>query len=251
MLERRVSASGEAKVAVRKIIEIDEEKCDGCGLCAEACHEGAIQIVGGKAKLVSESYCDGLGDCLGECPRGAITILEREAAPFDAAAGGDLLEREAAPFDAAAGGDILEREAAPFDAAAGGYRAPQLRQWPVQLMLVPPGAPFLQGADLLVTADCVPFATADYHRRYLTGKATVVGCPKLDDIQHYYEKLKEMFREARPRSITVLRMEVPCCGGISKAVERARNETVPHTDLQVITIGIRGEEESVESIPSP
>ena len=206
-------------MAVRKIIEIDEEKCDGCGLCAQACHEGAIQIVGGKAKLVSESYCDGLGDCLGECPRGAITILEREAAPFDAAPGGD--------------------------------RPPQLRQWPVQLMLVPPGAPFLKGADLLVTADCVPFATADYHHRYLAGKATVVGCPKLDDIQHYYEKLKEMFREARPRSITVLRMEVPCCGGIAKAVERARNETVSDTDLQVITIGIRGEEESVESIPSP
>lgn len=212
-------------MVVRKVVQIDEEKCDGCGLCATACHEGAIRIANGKARLVSDTYCDGLGDCLQECPRGAITIVEREADAFDAAA-------------------VLEH------LSTVGGATTRLRQWPVQLMLVPPTAPFLKGADILVTADCVPFAAADYHDRYLAGKVTVVGCPKFDDIQHYYDKLKLMFAEARPASITVVRMEVPCCGGIAKVVARARAEATPDTDLTVITVGIRGDEKSVERVQS-
>ncbi|MFH1501421.1 MAG: 4Fe-4S binding protein [Candidatus Eisenbacteria bacterium] len=245
-------------MAVRKIIQIDEAKCDGCGLCATACHEGAIQIIDGKAKLVSETYCDGLGDCLEECPQDAITIIERDAAEFDAAAVEAHLARQKANAGArpaatpcSCPGSALRDFDEPAPApASGDHIPPQLRQWPVQLMLVPPGAPFLKGADLLITADCVPFATADYHNVYLAGKVTVVGCPKLDDIQHYYEKLKLMFAEAMPSSITVLRMEVPCCGGIAQAATKARNEVVPGTDLDVVTIGVRGEEQSVEHVPS-
>ncbi len=178
------------RVAVRKIIVIDEEKCDGCGICADACHEGAIRIIDGKAKLVSESYCDGLGDCIDPCPQDAIT--------------------------------------------------------PVQLMLVPPNAPFIKDSDLLVCADCVPFAVPDFHNSCLAGRSVVVGCPKLDDSQYYYEKLKAMFTEARPRSITVVRMEVPCCGGLGKLVTAARNETAPDVPVEVQTIGIRGEIQRTE-----
>ena len=243
-------------MAVRDLIIIDEEKCDGCGLCADACHEGAIQMVDGKAKLISESYCDGLGDCLGECPQGAITIEKREAAPYDQAAVDAHLARTAkkgAPMPQSGGcpGSAVHTfEAAPTESAAAESPS-RLAQWPVLLNLVPVGAPFLAGADILVSADCVPVAAANYHDRYLAGKAVLVGCPKFDDIQHYYEKLKAMFAEAQPRSITVLRMQVPCCGGLSNVVVRARNESVPGTELSVITIGIRGEELGVERIPAP
>ena len=238
---------------VRTIITIDEDKCDGCGLCADACHEGAIRIVDGKAKRVSETYCDGLGDCIGECPRDAIRIEERDAASFDAKAVEAHLARARTAASPPAGrgwpGSALRSFEAAAPAISGGDVPSQLRHWPVQLMLVPPGAPFLKDADLLVTADCVPFAAADYHQKYLAGRAVIVGCPKLDDIQFYYEKLKSILAEARPRSITVLRMEVPCCGGIGQAVTRARNETVPDTDLKMITIGIRGDELRSEAIP--
>jgi NAD-dependent dihydropyrimidine dehydrogenase PreA subunit len=196
-------------VSLRKIIAIDEEKCDGCGLCATACHEGAIAIVDGKAKLVSETYCDGLGDCLGECPRGAITIEEREAPAFDAPAGG-------VPS--------------------------QLGHWPIQITLVPPEAPFLRGADILIAADCVPFAFADFHSRYLKGRALLVGCPKLDDLEFYRAKLTAIFAAARPRSLTVVRMEVPCCGGLTHAVAGARDAAIPGMPLEVVTIGIKGNE---------
>jgi ferredoxin len=222
------------EMPLRKLVVIDEEKCDGCGLCATACHEGAIQIIDGKARLVSESYCDGLGDCLGECPQGAITIEEREAAPYDQRAVDEHL--------AAVG---REEEAPPS------VRSSRLGQWPVQLMLVPVGAPFLKEADILVTADCVPFAAADFHDRYLAGKALLVGCPKFDDVRHYYEKLKQMFTESRPRSISVLRMQVPCCGGLANLVTRARNEAAPDTELSVVTLGIRGEKISEERVPPP
>jgi len=261
-------------MAVRKIIHIDEEKCDGCGLCADACHEGAIQIIDGKAKLVSESYCDGLGDCLGECPQDAITIEEREAADFDeeavkrhlAAKAGGEAPAQGCPGSAvrslrseggtpvgcpgSAARQLRPTGSAPSDdAQAAGADAPsRLGHWPVQLMLVPPNAPFLQGVDLVVAADCVPFALAGFHDRYLGDRAVVVGCPKLDDINHHYEKLKDMFREAQPRSITVVRMEVPCCGGIAKAVAQARGETVPETPLEIHTIGIRGEIKDVTKL---
>ncbi len=241
-------------MAVRKIIHIDEEKCDGCGLCADACHEGAIQIVDGKAKLVSESYCDGLGDCLGECPQGAITIEEREAADFDE----EAVKRHMAARDTgspihacpgSAARSLRPTSGGAPSGAAGDADAPsRLGHWPVQLMLVPPGAPFLKESDLVVAADCVPFAMAGFHERYLGDRALVVGCPKLDDLGHYYEKLKDMFRQATPRSITVVRMEVPCCGGITKAVAQAREETVPGTPLEVHTIGIRGEIKNVTKL---
>jgi ferredoxin len=240
-------------MAFRKIIHIDEEKCDGCGLCADACHEGAIRIVSGKAKLVSESYCDGLGDCLGECPQGAITIEEREAAGFDEeAVKRHIAARDEAPPVHACPGSAV-RQLRPGDTGAplygSGAEAPsRLGHWPVQLMLVPPTAPFLRAADLIVVADCVPFALAGLHERYLAGRAVVVGCPKFDDLNHYYEKLKEMFFQAKPRSITVLRMEVPCCGGIAQTVVRAREETVPDTPLEVHTIGIRGEIKGVAKL---
>ncbi len=236
---------------VRKIIHIDEEKCDGCGLCADACHEGAIRIIDGKAKLVSESYCDGLGDCIGECPQGAITIEQREAADYDEEAVKRHVAAQRGPSVSACPGSAArqlrprsgDRAPSPGSPAASpeGGSESRLGHWPVQLMLVPPGAPFLKGADLVVAADCVPFALAGFHDRYLDGRAVVVGCPKLDDIAYYYEKLKDLFREAAPRSITVVRMEVPCCGGITKAVEQARNEAVPDTPLLVHTIGIRGD----------
>jgi ferredoxin len=243
---------------VRKIIRIDEEKCDGCGLCATACHEGAIAIVDGKARLVSETYCDGLGDCLGECPRDAITIEEREAEPFDAAAveshladleKGKTCEAAPATGGGCPGSALRRFEQSKPPAVTGDHRPSRLGHWPVQLMLVPPGAPFLEGADILIAADCTPFATANFHEDYLAGRALLVGCPKLDDIQHYYEKLKLIFAAAKPSSVTVLRMEVPCCGGIANAVAKARAETIPDTDLKVVTIGVRGGEERVESLP--
>jgi Pyruvate/2-oxoacid:ferredoxin oxidoreductase delta subunit len=245
-------------MAVRKLIEIDESKCDGCGLCATACHEGAIQIIDGKAKLISESYCDGLGDCLGECPQDAITIVEREAAEYDQAAVdahlASMAKADGKPSPPAGGGcpgaAVRSFESSDAgDPAAASDRPSRLGQWPVLLNLVPSTAPFLEGADLLISADCAAYATANFHEHYLAGKALLVGCPKFDDIQHYYEKLKEMFAAARPRSITVTRMQVPCCGGLSNVVTRARNETVPDTELRIVTIGIRGEELGVELIP--
>lgn len=243
---------------VRKIVRIDEDKCDGCGLCATACHEGAIQIVDGKAKLVSDTYCDGLGDCLGECPQDAITIEEREAEPFDVKAVethlADLEKEKTCEAAPAAGGGCPGSALRKFQSTTppiqkGDDRPSRLGHWPVQLMLVPPGAPFLQGADILIAADCTPFATANFHEHYLAGKALLVGCPKLDDVQHYYEKLKAIFAAARPKSITVLRMEVPCCGGIANAVAKARAEAISDTDLRIVTIGVRGDEQSVETVP--
>ncbi len=174
----------------RNIIEIDEEKCDGCGLCVAGCHEGALQIVNGKAKLVSDNICDGLGACLGDCPRGALKIVEREAAPF-----------EAPPAPA------LPTE---------------LRQWPTQLALLRTDAPFFRNADLLIVADCVPFACGDFHARLLKGKIIVQFCPKLDArAEEYVEKLAEILRRNSIRSITIARMEVPCCGGTVRIVEEA------------------------------
>ncbi len=250
-------------MAVRNIIIIDEDKCDGCGVCVPACHEGAIQIIDGKARLVSETYCDGLGDCLGECPQDAITIEERDAADFDEKAVQEHLTKigratpqpsaahEHAPHGGGCPGSAMrsfEQPAPAQPTAAATARQSQLGHWPVQLMLVPPAAPFLKGADVLLTADCVPFATANFHEEYLAGKAVIVGCPKLDDIGYYQEKLKAIFAEAKPRSVTVVRMEVPCCGGIVGAAIQARNEAAPGMKLEVITIGIRGDELAREEI---
>jgi len=243
----------------RDIIHIDESLCDGCGLCASKCAEGALRIVDGKARLVSESYCDGLGACIGECPRGAITIEHREAPSFDEAAVHEHLkslesERHPAPEPLPCGcpGSAM-RSFAPScpaePAPAGGAPArSQLSQWPVQMMLVPEHAPFLMNADILVCADCAPFAVPDFHARFLSGRAVLVGCPKLDDLAYYQEKLHDTFRAALPKSITVLRMEVPCCGGLARAVTLARNAVVPETPLEIVTVGIRGDL-SRETIP--
>jgi len=245
---------------VRKVIRIDEEKCDGCGDCVTACQEGAIQIVDGTAKLVSETYCDGLGACIGDCPQGAITIEEREAAAYDETAVeqhlNQLKQRSTTQVTsnhhAGMGGcpgsasrelkraisiaDLLEPHTA--DAAA---EKSELSHWPVQLMLVPPQAPYLRGCDLLICADCVPFALSNFHGQYLRGKRVLVGCPKLDDLDYYFEKLQRIFEVAQPNSITVLKMEVPCCHGIASAAMRARDEVAPQIPIEVHTIGIEGE----------
>lgn len=189
---------------LRNIVRINEDLCDGCGQCAIKCAEGALQIVDGKARLMSEIYCDGLGACIGECPRGAITIEQREAPAFNSEARSELTH------------------------------------WPVQLTLVPEYAPFLRGADILVCADCVPFALPDFHAGYLKNRAVLVGCPKLDDLGFYREKLLDIFRTTRPASLTVLRMEVPCCGGIARAVVNARDEAVPELPVDIVTVGIGG-----------
>jgi Pyruvate/2-oxoacid:ferredoxin oxidoreductase delta subunit len=261
---------------VRKMVKINEDLCDGCGLCVPACAEGAIQIKDGKARLVSEVYCDGLGACLGECPQDAITIEERDVEEFDDKAVKlhlSRLENEAAAKTKKATavpipnvhGPSSRAMAAPacpgsavrrFDrqpSSPTGYDAPAgpslLGHWPVQLMLVPPHAPFLKNQDLLVCADCVPFTVPDFHSRYLSGRAVVVGCPKLDDLEFYYEKLKAIFAEAAPRKVTVLRMEVPCCGGIAQVALSARNEVAPEVPFEVHTIGIRGDIRA-ESVPA-
>jgi hypothetical protein len=220
-----------------------------------ACAEGAIALVDGKARLISETYCDGLGACLGECPRGAIQIEEREAEAFDEEAVRRHLagSRPAVPATApdpaapprftcpsAALRELRPRPSTAAPASGDLGEPSALGHWPIQLMLVPPGAPFLRGADLLVCADCVPFVVPDFHRRYLSGRAVLVGCPKLDDLEHYREKLRDILAEARPRSLLVARMEVPCCGGIAMAAREARDAVMPELPLEVHVLGIRG-----------
>jgi Pyruvate/2-oxoacid:ferredoxin oxidoreductase delta subunit len=262
---------------LRKIVRIDEAKCDGCGQCIPACAEGAIALSGGKARLASDVLCDGLGACLGECPQGAIEVVEREAEAFDEAA----VERRlaagsrAAPAPASPAGahprtaprpgarlPIFGHGAAPEGGCPGsrpmtlpgrvaavpgapaptaGAAASRLGQWPVQLHLVPVNAPYFRGADLLVAADCVPFAYARFHDDLLAGRALVVGCPKLDDLAAYVDKLGRIFAANEVRSVTVARMEVPCCGGISIAARRslaaASKDAVPFRD---VVIGVDG-----------
>jgi Pyruvate/2-oxoacid:ferredoxin oxidoreductase delta subunit len=246
----------------RKIVKIDEDLCTGCGDCVGACAEGAIQIVDGVAKLVKEIYCDGLGACLGDCPEDAITIEEREADAFDEKATEEHLARMEAEKAKPAhshdqpcgcpGSAMRSFEPQPesdgLPVVSGGSAQSALGHWPVQLMLVPPQAPFLAGADILVCADCVPFAVPDFHSKYLNGKAVLVGCPKLDNLPFYEEKLQEIFKVAKPRSITVLKMEVPCCGGIAQVAKKARDVVDPNLPLDVITIGVRGEEKTAADL---
>ncbi len=247
----------------RKIIAIDEEKCDGCGQCVPSCKEGALAVVGGKLKLVSEAFCDGLGACLGECPRDAIRVEEREADDFDQSAVERHLAATADPKLAvlpvlgqghAGHGHghscpgSAHRTMAPAAPSARGQEtasASQLRHWPVQLMLVSPQAAFLKGADVLLCADCVPFAYPDFHSKLLAGKALLVGCPKLDDLPFYAEKLGAIFAAAQPRSVTVARMEVPCCGGIAQAAVRAAAATCAKMPIEIHTFGVDGSPLSV------
>ncbi len=225
---------------LRKMISIDESLCDGCGLCVPSCHEGALQIIDGKARLVSDRYCDGLGACLGHCPRGAITIEEREADPFtgpnEAVVGKAHAPAVAMPSarqEHATRPAHLERPSEPMRTA--------LSQWPIQLRLVPPSAQWLEGADLLICADCVPFALPDFHARFLQGRKLLVGCPKLDDYEEMKARLLHIIAKARPRTISVLRMEVPCCGGIARAVQEAVAELELEIPLELHTIGVEGQ----------
>lgn len=225
---------------IRKIIVIDEEKCNGCGLCASACHEGAIGMVNGKAKLLREDYCDGLGDCLPACPTGAITFTEREAAPYDAAA--VQAAKSAAHGHAHAAGGCPSSAARTLHPAThedGARQESQLGNWPVQIKLLPLRAPYLEGADLLIAADCTAFAYANLHADFLRGHVTLVGCPKLDGVD-YAEKLAQIFLQNDIRSITVLRMEVPCCGGLTAAVQRALEAAGRDIPLAVRVVGIDG-----------
>ena len=224
---------------LRKIIHIDQEKCNGCGACAAACHEGAIGMVDGKAKLLREDYCDGLGDCLPACPTGAITFEEREAPAYDHAAVLASQAAKAAPLPCGCPGSAtrsLHREAAP---AAGGDVPSCLSQWPVQIKLVPVNAPYLDGADLLVAADCTAYAYGDFHRRFIQNRITLVGCPKLDE-GDYAEKLTQLFTHNDIRSVTVVRMEVPCCGGMENAVKRALQASGKFLPWHVVTIATDG-----------
>ncbi|HEX8960405.1 MAG TPA: 4Fe-4S binding protein [Geobacteraceae bacterium] len=242
---------------IRKIVQIDEEKCNGCGLCVPACAEGAIAIVDGKARLSADNLCDGLGACLGDCPRDAIQIVEREADQFDETAVERHL-RGSEPRDisthASSGGSghsggcpgsrVMSFAAAPTVQASkesAEREQSRLGQWPVQLHLVPVNAPYFQDADLLIAADCVPFAYAGFHRDFLAGKAVVIGCPKLDDNRFYLEKLTELFRSSSIRSVTVVRMEVPCCGGIVMAAKQALASSGKEIPFTEIVVGIKGD----------
>jgi len=237
-------------MATRKIVKIDEEKCSGCGLCIPNCAEGALQIVDGKAKLMSEKFCDGLGACLGHCPEDAITVIEREADEFDEKAVDVHLHKQqeaqpklqfvfaGCPSSRAMQFKVAEAESEPASETPG---VSQLSHWPVQLKLVPVTAPYFQDADLLIAADCVPFAYPDFHRDFMKGKAVVVGCPKLDDIEYYKEKLTEIFKANSIRSITLPHMEVPCCFGLVKATEDAIVASGKNIPLKKVKIGIRGD----------
>ncbi len=207
----------------RNIITIDQEKCNGCGICVDACHEGALAMVDGKAKLISESYCDGLGACLPECPTGAITIEEREAAEFDEAAVEKHMAQKkqgAVPAGCpSARATAIHRQAA-APAVQREEAVSELRQWPCQIKLVPVNAPYFDGAKLLIAADCTAYAYAGVHSRFMRGKITLIGCPKLD-MADYSEKLTEILKYNDIKSVDVLRMSVPCCGGIENAVKTA------------------------------
>ena len=224
---------------IRRIIEIDQDKCNGCGACAAACHEGAIAMVNGKAKLMRDDYCDGLGDCLPTCPTGAITFVEREAAAYDEAAvlAAKANKQAAAPCGCpGSGAKAIRRQDAPVTAAVP---QSQLRQWPVQIKLVPVNAPWFDGADLLIAADCTAYAYANFHQEFIRGRITLTGCPKLDGVD-YSVKLIEILRSNDIRSVTVVRMEVPCCGGIENAVRTAVRNSGKQIPCAVVTISTDG-----------
>jgi Fe-S-cluster-containing hydrogenase component 2 len=233
-------------MAVRNIVRIDEDKCTGCGLCATACAEGAIQIVDGKARLVSDSYCDGLGACLGHCPEGAITIEPREAAEFDERAVKRHLaqpqNRNKQPLFACPGmaSHQFQRDQAPGSDAAAQDIPSQLTHWPVQLTLVSPTAPQFADADLLLAADCVPFAVGDFHRRFLKDHSLIIGCPKLDETQLYIEKLAQILRSNNLRSLMVVHMEVPCCSGLTHIAREAIARSGKALSFLDITVSLRG-----------
>jgi ferredoxin len=254
----------------RKTIRIDEEKCDGCGLCIPACPEGALQIIGGKARVVKESYCDGLGACLGDCPRGALTIEEKEVEEYDHEGviahlkeeAPEQLERHLAHLrehahelprqqpcsgvSACPSAQTLQWKTGKAAEPEGVSVGSELRQWPIQLHLVPPHAPYLKNADLVLVADCVPFAYADFHRRFLRGKTIAIGCPKLDDVAAYVDKLAQILSNSDVRSLTVVHMEVPCCYGFAYIVREALKKAGKDIPVETVVIGVKGEVKETE-----
>lgn len=228
---------------IRPIIRIDEEKCDGCGLCATACHEGAIAIVEGKARLVSESHCDGLGDCLGECPRGAITIERREADAYDEEAVRKAQEKKFPEKSLPCGcpGTMARSlKEVPLPDLKDLTTVSLLENWPVQLALVPVSAPYLKGANLVLAADCTAFACPDFHGRFLEGKILLMGCPKLDDAASYEEKIGAILSENGIEKVEVVYMEVPCCGGLVRLVQSAIEKARVSVSLTLTKVGIHG-----------
>lgn len=258
-------------VTERKIIQIDENKCNGCGICVDACHEGAIQMVDGKARLVSDIYCDGLGDCLGPCPTGAISIITRQAEAYDEEAVAQRMasvQNATAPSGHACPGSAA-RELKPKSPAGDlpcgcpGSMSRSLKEsaacscdtehsqstleselmnWPVQLKLVPPGAPYLKSANILMAADCTAFAVPDFHSRFLQNKPVIISCPKLEDNAPQIAKMTEIIRTAKPTSITIVRMEVPCCGGLVRNVEEAINRSGIDVPMRTIIVSVDGTE---------
>jgi NAD-dependent dihydropyrimidine dehydrogenase PreA subunit len=256
----------ELKMAIREMVRIDEEKCDGCGLCVPSCAEGAIQIIAGKAKLVADNLCDGLGACLGDCPQGAITIEKREAGEFDELAvdkrlqdvgrkpllhsqpilvNGGCPSAQVQSFSPPQGGCPSAR-VVDFDHKLShnneqaGQRPSELRQWPVQLHLVPPTAPFLQGKEVLLAADCVAFAYADFHKDLLKDRALLIACPKLDNTAPYLAKLVAMLQQGNIKKLTVAHMEVPCCSGLVALARQAISESGVAVPFATINVGIQG-----------
>jgi ferredoxin len=228
-------------VMKRKIIRIDQEKCDGCGMCVPSCAEGAIQIVAGKAQLLADKFCDGLGACLGECPQGALIVEEREAEVFEGPAPGASHPAPPAPAPEAfvcpgSRTQQFQREGAAPDAAPSA-----LSHWPVKLRLVAPKAPFFKDARLLVAADCAPFAAGDFHSKYLPGSAVVCGCPKFDDLDEHVAKLATILKENEIKEITIVNMEVPCCFGLVEIVRRALSASGKRLPVNICTLGATGQ----------
>lgn len=230
----------------RKIVKIDETKCNGCGICVPSCAEGAIKIIDGKARLVSEIYCDGLGACLRECPLDAITIEERPAENFDEEAAMQHLAGKAPEKEHASGGcpsaRVAQFEPVPVPPSpAPGAQKTELRHWPIQLTLVPPTAQFLQGTDVLLAADCAPFTYPNFHSEFLKDHSLLIACPKLDDLQAHIKKLTDILRQSDVKSLTVLHMEVPCCFGLVHMARQAIQDSGKDIPLHDITMGIKGD----------
>lgn len=240
-------------MALRNIVEIDEDKCDGCGLCVISCAEGALEIRDGKAKIIKDIYCDGLGACIGECPQGALEIVMKESDPFDEEATEEHVKRlreketQELPKEVEVGcpGAKLihfQSQASAPPAQDLGGQTSELRNWPVQIHLLPVNAPFFNGAELLIAADCVPFAMGTFHQRLLRGKILAIGCPKLDDSKFYVEKLGQIFANNDIKSITIGYMEVPCCGGLLHVVNKALEASGKKIPVDTVKVSVRGAE---------